>query len=237
LIETGEVIRQANAQGQIVEYHRFYHKRTANHIPNAVSATMLQSKMTQEIVGQGVDGWCDEVVVVQHILTDDVYFYGYAAATESASPTFVIPVWVVLAVILSATVTVMFFGWLGYSFFTAVLEKALPTDRYTTGEGETTTSFTDYVSIQRQYYWLVCPICGMGFASKNDYPTWEQIPQEIHDAYKEHVDHCPGIRSEEAFPWLVPVAIGGVVITVVGVAWVVSQVFIKKELPPIIVTK
>lgn len=230
-------IFKANASGQIVEYHRFIQKRTTNHIDNPVTSQMLVSKMNQELTNSNVDGWCDEVIVVQHVLTDDVYIYGYAAATEHASPQLVIPLWVVLTIILAATAVVLFYGWLIYNFFSAVLEKAIPTNYYTTEEGERTTTFTDYVTLQRKYYWLVCPKCGMGFADKNDYPTWEQIPQDIHDAFEEHVENCGGIVPPPTYEWLVPAAIGGVVITVIGVVWVVSQVVIKKEAPPLIITR
>lgn len=228
---------RANASGQIVEYHQVIQKRSANHIANAMSADMLQSRMNRELMERGVDGWCDGVVVVQHVLTDDVYFYGYLAATEPASPQVIIPMWALLTFILATAAVVAYGMWLIYSFFTAVLEKAIPTDRYTTEEGETTTSFTEYVTLQRQYYWLVCPKCGMGFANKNTYPTWEQIPPEIHAAFEEHVAACTGIPKAEAYPWLVPVAIFGGVALVIGLAWVGSQVLIKREMPPIIVAR
>lgn len=226
-----EKILRANVYGQIVEYHQVIQKRSANHIANAMSADMLQSKMNQELTERGVDGWCDGVVVVQHALTDDIFFYGYMAATEPASPQLVIPMWALVTFILATAAVVTFGMWLIYSFFTAVLEKAIPTDRYTTEEGETTTSFTEYVTLQRQNYWLVCPKCGMGFADKNTYPTWEQIPPEIHTAFEEHVAACTGIPKGEAYPWLVPAAIGGVVIIVVGLAWVGSQVLISRRAP------
>lgn len=232
---TDKILR-ANASGQIVEYHQFIQKRTANHIDNPVTSQMLVSKMNQELANSNVDGWCDEVVIIQHTLTDDVHFYGYAAATESASPALVIPLWVVLAIIAAAATVLIVYGWFIYDFFSAVLEKAIPTNYYTTQQGERTSSYTEYVTLQRQYYWLVCPKCGMGFADKNDHPTWELIPQEIHDAYEEHVANCTGIPTAEAFPWLVVAAIGGVVAVVIGIVWVGSQV-LKKEAPPIIITR
>ena len=229
---TGEVIRQANVYGQIVEYHQVIHKRSANHIDNVMSATMLQSEMNKQLNRQGVDGWCDEVVVVQHVLTDDINFYGYVAATEPASPALVIPVWVVIAFIVAAAAVIMFGMWLVYDFFTGLAEKALPTNRYTTEEGETTTSFTEYITLQRKYYWLVDPEDGMGFASKSDYPTWESIPQEIFAAYEEHLAVSTPLVAP-SYPWLVPVIIGGVVVIVVGSIWAVSQIFIRQEAPPI----
>ena len=227
-------IYRENAYGVIVQYNQVTQKRTANHIANPMSSSMLKSNMNRELVNRNVDGWCDEVVVVQHTLTDDVYFYGYVAATESASPDLVIPLWAILAFILAATATAWFGLWLLYLWGTAVLEKAVPTNRYTTEEGEQTTSFTEYVTLQRKYYWLVCPNCGMGFASKIDYPTWEQIPEDIHTSFQEHVKNCTGIKKEEAYPWLAVVAVFAVVVTVVGVAYVGSQA-LKGETPTIIV--
>ena len=230
---TGEVIRQANVYGQIVEYHQVVHKRSANHIDNAPSAVLLQSQANMELRNRSVDGWCEEAVIVQHVLTDDIYFSCYVAATEQVSPQIIIPAWVVAVVVIALAAAAMFLGWLAYTAYMATLEKALPTSYYRTKDGERTSSFTEYVTLQRQYCWLVCPKCGMGFADKNDYPTWEQIPQDVHDAYEEHVANCQGITPPPSYPWLVPVLIFGAVVIVVGSVWAVSQIFIRQEAPPI----
>lgn len=211
--------------GQLTSYTETFVIHVTEPALNAVSQTDLNTirdQTTTQAVAQGHDVICDTVLCVQGTLQDtyktrtwvsDTSLSTYGNGQTLIAPLVIIAIIVIIGIIIAATVVVVVL----INSFMEVANKLLPSQPgYVGGDPnhpQIYDDFAKYLSAQTEYYCLVCPKCGAGFAPKADYLDCLGIPAELTALYNEHVKNCLGIpqtnySTTPFFVWAI-IGIGG----------------------------
>lgn len=229
--------------GLLETYNLYTHKKWCSHNASSPTIEQFKARLDQEYLTQNVDGWCEEAVIVQYLLYDEVQVWSYAVAKETATSKrtgqlIAIIGWIIIAIaIICLTTVILYFMWIMYTFGNAIMERVAPDYKYYDDQGGTHDTLAETVTANRQWYWLVCPVCAMGFAPKSSYPNYEDIPPEEWDKYTQHVNQCKGLKEEPpggAYYMLIVWAALGIA-GVIGGIWLLGKIFGKEK--PIIMVK
>jgi len=208
-----------------VEYHATYHVLSGAHVDTLPSRAELIQRMNNQISQSPttIDGWCEDVIVTQGLLSDQIRFDCYAAATEIRStligPAIIIPTAILYALIVAATAIVLTLFLLIYWVITVINEHL--SNHYVDNKGREWNSEKEKFYALQQDYWLVCPKCEQCWASHADYSSRESIPQNIVDAFNDHVKNCPGTPADGGWKDILFVlVVGGLAI---GGIWIVGK--------------
>ena len=200
---TGRTIRMVSPMtGKLQTYRETLTVYVSSPATNPVHLSTLESNITADIYANGVDGFCDGILLIYGVV-EDTYRTRVWVAEEQvglAQHGRLIGLWTAvaicatiafLAIVALATVVILTQS---VSHLAAQIMGNPPT--YVGGtpdDPQTFDNYSEYYTSQTVKYWYVCPKCGAGFALKSDYPNLEDVPQSIVNLYNEHVANCMGI--------------------------------------------
>ncbi|OYD16957.1 hypothetical protein CH330_01425 [candidate division WOR-3 bacterium JGI_Cruoil_03_51_56] len=211
--------------GKMAIYYESYSVHTTTPAATAPDLNTLETRITNDLYTQQVDGFCDGILAIQGV-TQDIYKPRLWIASEQPTlearfgerliaPAIVIALIYAITIIAAAIIAVVVVYMLSQSFMT-LSEYVLQPPSYTGGTTADPTTFdnwSEYYTYQSTLYWYVCPKCGAGFGLKSEYATPEDVPQSIIDAYNEHVEICLGVpkgaRTRDFLLWVAIVAVAG----------------------------
>lgn len=202
------------------------------HQYGTVTPDQLRTEVDTQLVAQGVDGYCENVILVQSVLTDHYQVVVWAASEQTldldGKIVYVIAPLIIVAIIvaISLAVTILGLAYMTFSFLAEMVQTIKgPRPRYWNPDSPDVPfeSFSEYYTRQTANYWYVCPKCGAGFGSKNVYPNVEDVPEAEVQAFEDHKADCLGLpRAEEE--WIGGyIVIGAVVLLALGGMWLLGQ--------------
>jgi len=224
--------------GRLATYHQTLGIYITTPAPATPDVDAVRTQIDNDLITQSVDGFCDEILVIQGV-TNDTYKPSVWIAEEQPTlearlekQTLIAPAIILIAVaIIAASIATVIVVVVLTQSFTHLAEKLLNLPTYVGGTPEnpvTYGSWAEYLSGQHNLYWYVCPKCGAGFGLKLDYPTAGDVPQTEIDAFNEHVDMCLGIPQQgNIWEFLLFAALG--VGAIISVAWVVTKVISSRK--------
>jgi len=217
--------------GKMAVYHESYHIQVTNHSTMPPDINLLKEQINADLLNQGVDAFTDEILVVQGVVQDIYKPRVWVAEEQPELEKRLIAPGIIMALIYAITIiavaiAVVVSVYILTNTFATISEWILQPPSYVGGTTEEPTVFNnwaEYYTHQQLLYWYVCPKCGAGFGEKSKYPNIEDVPQEIVDAYNEHVKNCLGIPKGpqnvgEYLIWTVVIIGGGV-----AVLWLVTS--------------
>lgn len=217
--------------GEWTTYHETYGIYVTTPAPASPDLDGIREQINTDLYGQSVDGFCDEMLIIQGVFQDTykprVWYAEDQPALQARSPSLIAPI-IIAAIIIGIAVIAVAIAVIAVVFlvsksFTTIAQWILQPPSYVGGTPENPESydnFAEYCSSQNNLYWYTCPKCCAGFGSKLDYPNIEDVPQAEVDRFNEHVENCLGIPKgpqniDEFLIW-----------TVIGVGTVVAIVFV-----------
>ena len=218
---------------QIETYHEAYGIYVSTPSPVTPDLDAVRNKINNDLLSQSVDGFCDEILVIQGVTNDTYKPRTWIAenqpALQAKHGTLIAPiVAIVIAIaVIVLAITSVIAVYLITSSFTAISEAILQPPKYVGGTPENPTiheSYAEYLSSQHNLYWYVCPKCGAGFGGKLDYPNVEDVPTSLIDLFNEHVEICLGIPkgAQNVGEFLMFAALG--VGAIIAVGWIVTTI-------------
>lgn len=223
--------------GQFTTYYETYGIYVSRPAPTTPNIDNVQLKINTDLEAQSVDGFCDDILLMQGVFQDiykpRIWIAEDQPLLEAKRPALIVPIIFAILIaiaIIAAAIAVVAVVYLLTQSFTTISQWILQPPTYVGGtpdNPQTYDSFAEYLSSQHNLYWYVCPKCGAGFGSKLTYPSITDVPIEEVDAYNEHVQICLGIptgpQNIETFIVYATIAVVGVV----GVVWLIGQVIGK----------
>ena len=233
---------------QITTYHETYGIYVTSPAPVTPNIDAVRDRIDNDLLSQSVDGFCDEILVIQGVVQDT---YKPRVWIAEDQPTLqakygiliagtILAIIICIAIIAVAIAAVVIVNILANSFMT-ISQYILQPPKYVGGtpdNPEVYDTWAEYLSSQHNLYWYVCPKCGAGFGSKLDYPSIDDVPESEVDAFNEHRDFCLGIPTgpQHIGEFLMFAAIGVAGLAVGGYI-LVSLIRRRKEAERLIVVK
>lgn len=194
--------------GKLTVYDETYGIYVAEHSSLPPDLDALRDKINTDLVGQTVDGFCDDILMIQGIMQDTYKPRVWIAEEQPVlqanlgqqrliAPLIVLAIIILIGIIVVAITTIVVVLFVGNSF-TAISRYILQPPEYVGGTLDNPwvfDNFAGYLSYQHLRYWYVCPKCGAGFGDKTTYPNLEDVPQAEVDIFNEHVEMCLGIPT------------------------------------------
>jgi hypothetical protein len=223
---------------QVETYHETYGIYVTNPSPVTPDLDAVRARIDNDLISQSVDGFCDEILVIQGVTNDTYKPRTWIAENqptlEAKYGTLIAPiVAIVIAIaVIVASIAAVIGVLLITSSFTTIAEYIMQPPKYVGGtpeNPETYDSYAQYLSSQHNLYWYVCPKCGAGFGSKLDYPNVGDVPQDLVDLYNEHVEICLGIptgpQNVGEFLMFAALGVGGII----AVGWVITSIIKRSK--------
>jgi hypothetical protein len=196
--------------GKLGIYHETFHIVITEHSATPPDVDGIVSKVNGDLITEGVDGLCDQVLVMQGIFQDQykpriwineeqptlAIRLGFSESKKLIAP--IIIAAIIIAVLIFATAVVILVAvYILSSSFTTIAQWILQPPAYVGGTPDNPRTFTnaaEYMTYQLTLFWYVCPKCGAGFGLKSKYPNIVDVPEAEKTAFEEHKKDCLGIQ-------------------------------------------
>lgn len=181
----------------------------------SLNPNTLVSEVNTQLTASQTDAFCDQVVLVHGALSTEVQSSVWGASESPLAPVIIAAIIMALAiafvVVGLALITTSFLAELAH-----LVAGYQPQYWNPQNPDQPFTTWSEYLTYQHAHYWLVCPKCGAGFASKSQYPLETDVPQDVKDMYNDHVASCLGIPQTGTGGWmaLLPFVIAAPIIVV-----------------------
>jgi len=237
-IGTGRVMRVSLITGQLQAYVPATTETITNPYAETRTPEYFKTELNSQMLQQGIDAYCEEVLVVQNIFSN-TYANAILVPEQASYETKTLLIYELLAIV-GVLIAIAGVVWLLYNIF--VYE---PTHQQNAppGSGE-----TDLWTYQRKYSWLLDHywyVCGKDLSASGPKAgvTWIDYTPSVLYASKEEVpqaevelfyEHCNDVNTPDFRPletdWIMPIVYGVVIIGAVYVAAkVLPSLLSKKE--------
>jgi len=216
---------------QVETYHETLGIYVTSPAPVTPDLDAVRNQINNDLLGQSVDGFCDEILVIQGVTNDTYKPRTWIAENQPTLQvkygTLIAPIVAIIIAIavIVASICGVIAVYLITNSFTTIAQYIMQPPKYVGGTPENPTTYDNYaqyLSSQHNLYWYVCPKCGAGFGSKLDYTTVEDVPTSLIDLYNEHVEICLGIPQgpQNVGDFLMFAALG--VGSIIAIGWIVT---------------
>jgi len=188
----------------------------------------LKNNITNELLTQQHDAYCDQIALVQGLFTDTIQPSIWIAQPLQATgtqtlidPFTAVVVWsickAILAIILVAGTIIAL--WAIKSIIWGDPKK------YTDPSNPNVTiTWEQLISAQNAKYWYVCAKDGYGVGERAKYANITDVPQAEIDVFTDHCVSAPDISDKGNEITSMFILVGGVLVAIAGI-WLLGQMF------------
>jgi len=188
----------------------------------------LKNNITNELLTQQHDAYCDKIALVQGLFTDtaqpSIWIAQPLQATGTQTlidPFTAVAVWsickTILAIVLVAGTIIAL--WAIKSIIWGDPKKYIDPNN-----PNVTITWEQLISAQNAKFWYVCAKDGYGVGERAKYPNITDVPQAEIDAFTDHCVSAPDISDKGNEITSTLVLVGGVLVAIAGI-WLVGQMF------------
>lgn len=228
------ITRVSALTGKLTTYFKVYQHYIYDHQTAEVDAEAFRQTLNEEYMNQNIDAVSDGITIIRGALTDTMIPSLWVAEEQPQLGRLIDPhlvallIWKVLTVIkaLWPLWVVVGLTW-GASIIYTTFFGPKP-DYYLPEESgiDQPVTWNEYISWLNGHYWYVCPKDGYAVGERSQYPTIDDVPQELVNAFREHCENAPDISPKEWMNFLY--VIGGIVV-IGGVIWLIGRFFGGKK--------
>jgi len=231
--------------GQLTAYVQGRPLTVTDHQTTTPDLELFKQTLTQEMVTQGADAYCDAVDYIQGVQSDTFFPSVWAAVGTTASGSLMVlgtdgrlimgwddfvailaiilvqkAFWVAVGLIIVLAIVIVVIGYLGRE----------PKYNYTDPNNNPASgTWTEYITNQNAKYWFVCSKDGFGVGERSLYASPQNVPSDQISLFNDHCNSAPDLTPKELGNWLTWIVLGAVAIGGIYIAVKVLPSYLRKR--------
>ncbi len=231
--------------GQLTAYVQGRPLTVTDHQTSTPDSELFKQTLTQEMVNQGADAYCDAVDYIQGVQSDTFFPSVWAAVGTTASGSLMVLgtdgrlliTWTAFVAIIIAILKLQSF-WIAVGLI-IVLAIVIVVVGYLSREpnynftdqnnNPTSGTWTEYISSQNAKYWFVCSKDGFGVGERSLYASPQNVPSDQIALFNDHCNSAPDLSPKELGNWLTWLVFGAVAVGAIYIAVKVLPSYLRKR--------